>query len=133
MTNSILILHGALGAAAQMQPIADVLRAIDGVQRDVHSIELPGHGETPLEQDEDFAIAHFADMVAEQIVQRGMARPLGFGYSMGGYVALALESRRPNSFCGIVTLGTKFAWTPDGAAREVIVSMKRRVMARCVA
>ena len=57
-----------------MQPIADAQRTIDGVERDVHVIELPGHGETPLEHDEDFAL---------------------------------------------VPLGTKLAWTPDGAAREV--------------
>ena len=54
-----------------MQPIADAQRTIDGVERDVHVIELAGHGETPLEHDEDFAL---------------------------------------------ITLGTKLAWTPAGAA-----------------
>jgi len=119
MTNSIVVLHGALGAAAQMQPIADALRLIDGVACDVHVIELPGHGETPLADDEDFGVAKFASVLAVQIAARGLVKPLCFGYSMGGYVALALEARAPGTFGGIVTLGTKFAWTPGGAAREV--------------
>ena len=44
--------------------------------------------------------------------------PIVFGYSMSGYVALALEAERPGTFSGIVTLGTKFAWTPDVATTE---------------
>jgi pimeloyl-ACP methyl ester carboxylesterase len=37
---------------------------------------------------------------------------------MGGYAALLLESRAPGSLGGIVTLGTKFEWTPESAMRE---------------
>jgi len=42
-----------------------------------------------------------------------------FGYSMGGYVALYNEAQSPGTFKKIVTLGTKFNWTPDVAAKEV--------------
>lgn len=119
MIESIVVLHGALGAAEQMQPLADALRSIDGVQRNVHVIELPGHGNTPLADSEEFAVADFTDALARRIAALGLVQPWCFGYSMGGYVALALESRAPNSFSGIATLGTKFAWTPEGAAREV--------------
>ena len=41
-----------------------------------------------------------------------------FGYSMGGYVALKLESMHPETFSKILTLGTKFNWTPESAAQE---------------
>ena len=119
MPQPILVLHGALGSAEQMQPIVDALRTIDGVQREVHAIDLPGHGKTPVARDEDFAVAHFADVAANAITALGLVRPLCFGYSMGGYVAVALESRAPNTFAGIVTLGTKFTWTAECAAREV--------------
>jgi pimeloyl-ACP methyl ester carboxylesterase len=37
---------------------------------------------------------------------------------MGGYAALLLESRAPGTLGGIVTLGTKFEWTPEAAMRE---------------
>lgn len=119
MIESIVVLHGALGAAAQMQPIGDTVRTIDGIERDVHVIELPGHGNTPLARDEDFAIAHYTAVLAERMAALRLDRPWCFGYSMGGYVALTLEARAPQTFSGIATLGTKFAWTPDGAAREV--------------
>ena len=48
-----------------------------------------------------------------------MVKPIVFGYSMGGYVAIYTEAMFPNSFEKIITLGTKFSWTPDIAAREV--------------
>ncbi len=38
---------------------------------------------------------------------------------MGGYVALWLAHRHPNTVGKIVTLGAKFDWSPDGAEREV--------------
>lgn len=38
---------------------------------------------------------------------------------MGGYVALYLEAKLPGTFAQIITLGTKFNWSPDIAAKEV--------------
>jgi pimeloyl-ACP methyl ester carboxylesterase len=107
----ILVIHGALGSASQMIPVAEALGALGSVRL----IELPGHGNTPL-GDRDFSIESFADAVAADV---GAAHPFVFGYSMGGYVALTLEARRPGTFAGIVTLGTKFAWNPEESAREV--------------
>ncbi len=43
---------------------------------------------------------------------------LAFGYSMGGYAATVLACRRPDLFTRIITLGTKWDWTPASAARE---------------
>ncbi|MEO1808246.1 MAG: alpha/beta hydrolase, partial [Bacteroidota bacterium] len=41
-----------------------------------------------------------------------------FGYSMGGYVALTSALQRPDLFDQIVTLGTKFEWSPAIAHQE---------------
>ena len=41
------------------------------------------------------------------------------GHSMGGYVALKLALKRPELVDRIITLGTKFNWTPEVAAKEV--------------
>lgn len=41
-----------------------------------------------------------------------------FGYSMGGYVALLLAAMRPLRVEAVATLGTKFDWTPETAAKE---------------
>ncbi len=42
-----------------------------------------------------------------------------FGYSMGGYVALYLQTLHPNIFQAIITLGTKFDWSVESAEQEV--------------
>lgn len=42
-----------------------------------------------------------------------------FGYSMGGYVAMYLSSLYPGLISKIVTLGTKYNWSPEIAAKEI--------------
>ena len=58
MTGSrpILVVHGALGSAAQMQPVAEALRTLGKVE----IVELPGHGETPLQLGSRFGMDVFA-------------------------------------------------------------------------
>jgi pimeloyl-ACP methyl ester carboxylesterase len=118
----IIVVHGALGAAAQMQPVAKALRALGNVV----VAELPGHGATTL-GDATFSMATFVRSLAETVAaisyvetnrDAAAPKPVVFGYSMGGYVALTLEAKRPGTFSGIVTLGTKFEWTPTVAAQE---------------
>ncbi len=113
---TIVIAHGALGSAEQMQPVAEAFRTLgDGAAVEV--IEFPGHGRTPLSDASVFRLAAFVDDLAA-IVATHAAPPLLFGYSMGGYVGLALEARAPRTFAGIVTLGTKFHWDVATAERE---------------
>ncbi len=110
----LLIVHGALGDAEQMRPLAEALDAICRVQL----VELPGHGTTVLPDDVSFEMALFADVLGD-VARRhrlGDHAPICFGYSMGGYAALLAEARSPGTFGGIVTLGTKFEWTPPIAA-----------------
>jgi pimeloyl-ACP methyl ester carboxylesterase len=119
----ILVVHGALGSAAQMQPVAEALRTLGNVV----VVELPGHGDTPLPEDTSFGMGTFADAIAAEVARLESAAgdagmpvlaPVVFGYSMGGYAALALEARDPGRLAGIVTLGTKFEWTPEIAEKE---------------
>ena len=110
----ILVVHGALGAAAQMKPLASALGALGTV----HLVELPGHGTTALRDGDAFDMALFAETIgtAARRHRRGNVSPLCFGYSMGGYAALLLEATLPGTLGGIATLGTKFEWTPGVAA-----------------
>lgn len=59
------------------------------------------------------------DRFVEQIAAGLTDRTLVFGYSMGGYAALLLAAQRPERLAGVVTLGTKLAWNPAMAAKEV--------------
>lgn len=81
------------------------------------ALELPGHGATPLGASE-FGIEAFSSFVLAELDRRRIARADFFGYSMGGYVALYLALTAPDRSRRVATLGTKLAWTIDGAARE---------------
>lgn len=85
-----------------------------------HLLDFEGHGAAGA-RGRAFRIEHFAENAAAYVEREAAA--LGgpvriFGYSMGGYVALHLAAARPALVERVMTLGTKFQWTPEIAARE---------------
>lgn len=111
---SILLLHGAIGAKDQLEPLAKELTALG---HKACSFNFSGHGQTPFQN--KFGIEQFADELLEFVVKNHLIRPVVFGYSMGGYVALYLAAQKPGLFSEIITLGTKFEWSPEIAAKEI--------------
>jgi pimeloyl-ACP methyl ester carboxylesterase len=111
----LLLLHGALGAAAQLTPLAGLLA--QRLLRPADVLELEGHGETPPHPG-GYSIERFAEQALERLDARGVDRAALFGYSMGGYVALHLARVHPERVAAVATLGTKFRWDPATAARE---------------
>jgi pimeloyl-ACP methyl ester carboxylesterase len=110
---SLVLLHGALGDAGQLTPLATRLA---GARR-ATVMELEGHGATPL-RGGPLRIESFASAVVDEMDQRDIDRADVFGYSMGGYVALFLAATVPDRVARVYTLATKLAWTPEIAARE---------------
>ena len=113
----LVLLHGALGAAAQLAPLAERLT---GAHAPLVP-ELPGHGATPLGDGPlrvERLAGHLVPQLEAALAARGAERARIFGYSMGGYVALHLAATRPDLVARVTTLGTRLAWTPEGAARE---------------
>lgn len=108
----ILLLHGAIGAADQLAPLAGALAELGSV----NTLSFSGHGGKPLP--EAFSIEAFADDVLHFLNEQGVAQSDLFGYSMGGYVSLYLARHAPERIGRVVTLATKFEWTPDIAAKE---------------
>lgn len=108
---SIVLLHGALGSDRQMEPLKNHLSE----KFDVHVLCFEGHGG----RNGSLAIQNFSENLTEFLNENNLKSPLVFGYSMGGYVALYTEAKLPVTFEKIVTLGTKFNWNPDVAAKEV--------------
>ena len=68
---------------------------------------------------ERFSISMFADQLHEFIIGRNLRSPDILGCSMGGYVATYLARKQPGAVGRIITLGTKWKWTPEIASREV--------------
>lgn len=111
--NPLLLLHGALGSAAQLEPLQTQLTPHFTVQ----TLNFSGHGGKPPAG--DFSIAAFADEVLAFLNENKIQQVNIFGYSMGGYVALHLAKHYPERVGKIFTLGTKFDWNPATAEREV--------------
>ncbi len=109
---NLLLLHGALGAASMMAPLAERLSG----SFDVHSPNFSGHGGAPFA--EGFGIDQFTSEVLAFLDQNSLEKVDIFGYSMGGYVALNLARLHPGRVGKVITLATKFDWTPEGAERE---------------
>lgn len=113
MKEKLLLLHGALGSAKQFDPVIDNLSDTF----DVYTLDFDGHG--GKKPNKDFSIELFSENVIDFLEVNSIQKVNIFGYSMGGYVALQAALKIPNKISKITTLGTKFDWTPDSAAKEI--------------
>jgi pimeloyl-ACP methyl ester carboxylesterase len=113
LPEDIVILHGALGARVQFEPLAEVLAS----HFRVHTLDFEGHGGEPP-RERPLRVQHLADNVRDFLKARDVSRAGFFGYSMGGYVALYFAIHHANLVDRIATLGTKFRWNAETAARE---------------
>ncbi|ELR69228.1 2-succinyl-6-hydroxy-2,4-cyclohexadiene-1-carboxylate synthase [Fulvivirga imtechensis AK7] len=112
---NLLLLHGALGSAAQLAPLKEELSShFDNIQ----SLTFSGHGGQSLNSI-DFSIDTFTKDVIAFLDERGIDQTDIFGYSMGGYVALNLALLHPTMVGRIFTLGTKLEWSAEIAQKEV--------------
>ena len=111
---NILLLHGAIGSSAQLEPLKNNLSG----SFHVHTLNFTGHsgGEIPAEP---FSIEMFAADIIRFIDKNGFTGIDIFGYSMGGYAALYAALKNPGKIGKIFTLATKFEWTPEIAEREI--------------
>lgn len=110
---NIILLHGAIGAKDQLELLAVELKQ-QGYN--VYALNFSGHGQTPFQT--HFGIEQFALELEQFITINNLQQPTVFGYSMGGYVALYLAKQQPTLLGNIITLGTKFEWSPEISAKE---------------
>jgi pimeloyl-ACP methyl ester carboxylesterase len=127
MKKDLLVLHGALGSASQMK--AALHERLEPFFQP-HYLDFIGHSSQPSPG--SFDAQSFARQLESYIAHNQLDQPIVLGYSMGGYMALLLESQT-NIFSKIITLGTKYHWSPEVAAREVqmlqIEPLKQKVPA----
>ena len=110
----LLLLHGAIGAKDQLQPLATAFQD----KYIVHTLNFSGHGgnDFPLEP---FSMEVFANDVLHYLQQNNINQANVFGYSMGGYVAMYLAKHHPQLINKVVTLATKFYWDETIASKEI--------------
>jgi len=110
----LLLLHGALGAADQLNPLKQLLKD----KFTVHSFNFNGHGGASF-PGAAFSIAGFAEEIGAYLLAHRIERTYIFGYSMGGYAALYFAAQHAQKVAGVVTLATKFYWDETTAAKEI--------------
>ena len=108
----MLLLHGALGSKQQTDPLRSELDHVGA-----YNFNFSGHGGNAIP--DAFTTTLFAEDVLRFMDANNINSTAIFGYSMGGYVALHLAQNYPDRVEKIITLGTKFDWTPETAAQEV--------------
>jgi pimeloyl-ACP methyl ester carboxylesterase len=113
LSNDLILLHGALGASSQLDLLAEALTP----RFTVHLLDFEGHGSVSP-RDRPMRVEHMVENVLELMDARDVDRAAFFGYSLGGYVALQLALWQPNRVDRVATLGTKFRWNAETAARE---------------
>lgn len=119
---TLLLLHGAIGAADQLQPLAQVLAA----HYNVHTLSFSGHGGIAPHAD-GYSIRVFANDVLDYMQLNGLEQVSILGYSMGGYVAMYLAAHCPDKVERVMTLATKYLWTEEIAAREVKMLVPEKI------
>lgn len=110
---TLLLLHGAIGAQDQLQPLKELLSN----HYNVHTLSFSGHGDNAFPEG-DFSIALFSVDVLNYLNTNNIDVCDVFGYSMGGYVAMYLAKQYPERVGKIVTLATKFHWDEPTAQKE---------------
>ncbi len=113
MSNTLLMLHGALGSSVQLEPLAELMSK----EFNVVLFNFSGHGGKPF-PDTSFSIKTFAEEVKELVEKSRIGPCRIFGYSMGGYAALYAARHFPGVAGKIFTLGTKFDWSRESSLRE---------------
>lgn len=105
---ALVLLHGGIGTGRyHWSKLVPVLAA----QYRVYMPDLPGHGRTPLPDDQRYDRQVL--VTAVQDLLEGIPPPVTVaGFSMGGHTALALAITRPDLFATLVLVGVSVAEHP---------------------
>ncbi|HLI94685.1 MAG TPA: alpha/beta hydrolase, partial [Candidatus Baltobacteraceae bacterium] len=117
----LVVLHGANGSGASMQPLTDQLEA----HTEIFAPDLIGQGGRPLP--ERLTIEEMASDVIAQMDARGIRQTYLFGYSSGGYLALYLARHYPERFIAVSALAVKYVFDARTVAHWTHLADPKRI------
>ena len=109
----LLLLHGALGCSSQFRELVSKISNYH-----TYLYEFPGHGKRGFDCGLSPNMNDFAHDLLGFIESQNLRGCVVFGHSMGGYCATLCEKLKPNTFEKVITLGTKWEWSPEIAQKE---------------
>lgn len=98
---TLVLIHGANGAAPEMRPLVKLLAP----HYDVRTPNLLGHGGGPVPA--ALTIEALEDDLLAWLDAERIDRAFFLGYSLGGYVALRLARHRPSRVLGVAAIALK--------------------------
>ncbi len=117
----IVLLHGANGCAAEIEPLAAPLRAYGRVLVP----NLVGHGGRPVPQ--RLTIGATAADVVELLDREGIERAYFVGYSLGGYAALYLARHFAARTAGACAIAAKLVFDTATVSRWTHLANPERI------
>lgn len=102
----LLLIHGLGSAATAWKPVLPLLTS----QFQVITVDLPGHGKTPLQQGIALHPAALSTYVAETLEDLGIEQFHVAGNSLGGWVALELAAAHPERVKSVIGLAPAGLW-----------------------
>lgn len=116
--NCVVLLHGYLESMLVWDEFIPLIyKSIRVV-----TIDIPGHGISEV-KGEIHTMDYLSDVVAEALKALSIEKAYIVGHSMGGYVALALAERHPESVAGLVLLHS----TPNADSDEKRKNREREI------
>lgn len=110
----VVFLHAFPLDANMWSPLAEDLVAA-GVERPLLALDYPGFGGTPGPLAGTPSLDALADSAVATLLAEGYPRAVWVGCSMGGYTALAIAERHPDSVAGLALVDTKATADSDEA------------------
>lgn len=107
----LVLIHGALGDPKEFEAIVPSLEKT----YEVHSFEIPHHGNY---KDSKVPFEINALVIDFLKFLRKIGPSYIYGFSLGGYIAIAAAQIDESNIKGIVTQGTKLDWTVENAKKE---------------
>jgi proline iminopeptidase len=101
---TVVLLHGGPGSFDHSYLKPDFVHLADLAQ--VVYLDLPGHGRSEWGTPADWSIEKCADDVLAFCDGLGIARPVVFGHSLGGFVAMLYAARYPGHPAALVLQST---------------------------
>jgi pimeloyl-ACP methyl ester carboxylesterase len=98
---AIVVLHGANGGSAEVEPLSAALRRFARVI----APDMLAHGGRSIPA--RFDTRDLAEDVMAELARQGVERPFVVGYSLGGYLALYLARHFPGQVRGACAIATK--------------------------
>lgn len=100
---TVFALHGGLGSdhgylRPGLDPLGDVARVV--------YVDLRGQGRSGRPPLDTCSLEQMADDVVDLAVMLGVERPIIFGHSAGGFVAMTAAARHPDLVGGVILCGT---------------------------